>query len=434
MLPLLFAALLLAPALAAVSRPRPVAARGDGILRVPVTAIPAPPPTLRVRQNGVEVINQRGGARYAVDIGVGTPGQKVTLILDTGSSDTWVNPVCDTANLPADCRTFPRFDYTKSTSIKMTNVSDVLVYGSGNASVQYVLETVLIGCMYILATSPYRKPANSALPVAAKIINQVIGIAFESHNIPLGILGLSPPLGGRNKYPYVLDTMATQGLIHSRAFSLDLRGIDNPNGALIFGGIDTGKYIGALAKLPMLSPAQSPNGGNRYYVTMTGVGVTFPDGTMGKAEGLSVPVFLDSGSTFSFLPTPIYEAFTALFSDGQRDPKSNYFFVPCGVKQLAGSIDFYFGSKTIRVSLNDIIWKVQERCILGVLPDDDEPMLGDTFLRAAYVVFDQDNRNIHLAQAANCGTNLVAIGSGANAVPSTAGRCSAPPTPTGKAE
>lgn len=53
----------------------------------------------------------------------------------------------------------------------------------------------------------------------------------------------------------------------------------------------------------------------------------------------------------------------------------------------------------------------------------DEPVLGDSFLRAAYVVYDQDNGNIHLAQAANCGSNLVAVSSGADAVPSMTGDC-----------
>jgi hypothetical protein len=39
------------------------------------------------------------------------------------------------------------------------------------------------------------------------------------------------------------------------------------------------------------------------------------------------------------------------------------------------------------------------------------------------VVYDQDNANIHIAQSADCGSNLVAIGKGANAVPSLAGAC-----------
>jgi len=146
MLPLFFAASLLAPAVAAASQPPPVIASQDGIIRAPVQAIAGPAPKLRVRQNEVEVANQRAGTRYAVTIEVGTPGQKLSLILDTGSPDTWVNPSCPTANVPEDCRSFPQFDYNKSSSLNATNVGDVLVYGIGNATVQYVRETVKIGC------------------------------------------------------------------------------------------------------------------------------------------------------------------------------------------------------------------------------------------------------------------------------------------------
>jgi hypothetical protein len=280
-----------------------------------------------------------------------------------------------------------------------------------------------------------RSRASLTATSAATIKHQVIGVAKESHRIPLGILGVSPPLQGTGDYPYVLDTMASQGLIKSRAFSLDLRGIDNPNGAIIFGGIDTGKYIGSLAKLPMLTPEQSPGGANRYYVTLTGVGLTLPDGEATRSDEIDVPVFLDSGSTISYLPTRIFEAFAESFTDGEYDPRSGFYYVPCDVADSAGSIDFYFGSKAIKVPLQDIIWQVDDDyCVLGILPGDvgldSEYILGDSFLRAAYAVFDQDNRNIHLAQAANCGTHLVAIGSGADAVPSSTGQCTALPTPT----
>jgi len=39
-------------------------------------------------------------------------------------------------------------------------------------------------------------------------------------------------------------------------------------------------------------------------------------------------------------------------------------------------------------------------------------------------VFDWANANLHIAQAANCGTNIVAIGSGADSVPGGNGECS----------
>ncbi|KAH6843298.1 aspartic peptidase domain-containing protein [Chaetomium sp. MPI-CAGE-AT-0009] len=412
MLPVILAASLLARAAAAASEPGRIVTRGDGIIRSPVRPIAGPVPNLRARQNEVEVLNQRSGTRYGVEIEVGTPPQKLTLILDTGSPNTWINPVCETANLPADCADFAQFDHEKSSSLNATDYIDTLRYGIGNATIQYVYETVSIG--------------------SATIENQIIGIALESHRIPLGILGVSPPIQGVNEYPYILDTMVEQGLIKSRAFSVDLRGVDNPTGAIIFGGVDTGKFIGNLAKLPIIPQDQTPSGADRYYVTMTGVGLTLPDGSIVQSEELAVPVFLDTGATLSHLPTRIYEAIAGSFPDALYDRDSGFYIVPCDYTEMAGSIDFYFAGKTIRVPLNDFIWQNGPYCILGVSPEDEEPILGDTFLRAAYVVYDQDNRNLHIAQAADCGSNLIAIGSGADAVPSSTGECTELPTPTGK--
>jgi len=301
MIPLVFlASLLAAPAsVSAAPGPEHLITRGEGFIRAPVNAIQGTVPSLRARQNEVAIENQRTGTRYGIDIELGTPPQKVTLILDTGSPDTWVNPTCQFANVPSDCRSFPRYDYTKSSSVNVTRASDILVYGIGNSTVQYVYETVKLG--------------------SATITRQVIGISVESHQIPLGILGLSPPIRGVNEYPYLLDTMKAQGVIKSRAFSMDLRTVDSKEGALIFGGIDTGKYIGVLAKLPMLARQQTPLGADRYYVTMTGVGLTFPDGRIERSQDINVPVFLDSGGTLSRLPTPIYNAFAASFKDAEFD-------------------------------------------------------------------------------------------------------------------
>lgn len=51
-------------------------------------------------------------------------------------------------------------------------------------------------------------------------------------------------------------------------------------------------------------------------------------------------------------------------------------------------------------------------------------------MRAAYVVYDWDNENAWLANNEDCGTNLVAIGSGPNAVPDIVGECASDSTNT----
>ena len=52
-----------------------------------------------------------------------------------------------------------------------------------------------------------------------------------------------------------------------------------------------------------------------------------------------------------------------------------------------------------------------------VATDPPTYILGDPFLRAAYAVFDWDNQQVRLAQAADCGSNVVAIGIGPRAGP-----------------
>lgn len=428
---LLSASLLPAAALVAATpsvqpRPRSVVTRGEGFLHATVHAVSGLPSLRRRAVQGEQVVNVRSGTSYVIDIEIGTPGQTVTLILDTGSPDLWVNPSCATANIPAECTKWPQFDYTKSTTLKESDFVDVLRYGKGNATIVYVTDTVTIGGTSSRSCPP-PPPADIFLP-AAKITGQIFGVNVESYDIPMGILGLSPAIqaNAADNYPFVLDTLAAQGIIKSRAFSLDLRSVSSPSGAIIFGGIDTSKFSGSLARLPMLPPSQSPKGADRYWITLTAIGLTFPDGTSDTSGAISVPVFPDSGGTLSRLPTPIFQAFGESFPTAQFDPESGFYIVDCKVANSAGSVDFYFGTKQIAVPYADFIWQpTKGDCVLGVLPDDEEPVLGDSFLRAAYVVHDQDNRALHIAQAAECGAkqNVVSIGSGKAAVPSVTGDC-----------
>lgn len=251
--------------------------------------------------------------------------------------------------------------------------------------------------------------------------------------------------------------MVSQGLIASRAFSLDLRSVDSANGSLIFGGVDTGKYAGSLAKQPILDPADSPSGADRYWINMTSVGLTLSNGTSGLLASGILPVFLDSGGTLSRFPNETFFAIGDAFSEATFNETTAFYDIDCAMRDETGSVDFGFGEdeseKVISISYADFIWNQTDegQCVLGIAIDNsklfpdsvfapvfslpqtlsdltmlDEPVLGDSFLRAAYVVYDQDNGNLHLAQAEDCGENIIAIGSGVDAVPSSTGQCTGP--------
>lgn len=167
--------------------------------------------------------------------------------------------------------------------------------------------------------------------------------------------------------------MVEQGLIDSRAFSLDLRDVDSPDGSVIFGGVDTGKFVGELQKCPILDPSDTPSGADRYWIYLTGLGMTLPSGESGLVAEGQLPVFLDSGGTMTRLPTEVFEAVGSAFPGAQYDSDSGYFIVDCDVGDDSGSVDFVFDEKVISVAFDDFIWRVpslDDTCVLGVLADD----------------------------------------------------------------
>lgn len=242
---------------------------GDGYIRHQISAIEAPAAnatTLLRRQDEVPSTSQLTGTLYTVQLNLGTPSQPVVVIVDTGSSELWVNPQCANAGDPtsvAFCKTLPVFNTKTSQSLVDLHVAGSIQYGKGDVSLEYYTDFVSVGCKYIHYVVLWRHvtdPYSSLL--AAKIAKQIFGVATSSNDIDVGIMGLGPALSAGDAYPFVLDNLATQKLINSRAFSLDLRSIDSAVGSVIFGGIDTGKYIGNLEKIPIVDLRATE--GDRY--------------------------------------------------------------------------------------------------------------------------------------------------------------------------
>lgn len=98
----------------------------------------------------MSITNQRAGTSYTIDIEIGTPPQSITVIVDTGSANLWVNPECDTSGQESYCNGFPQFDYTQSSTIEDTGVQDDLTYGKGEVVIEYVTDVVSIGCTLCL--------------------------------------------------------------------------------------------------------------------------------------------------------------------------------------------------------------------------------------------------------------------------------------------
>ncbi|KGQ10044.1 Candidapepsin-2 [Beauveria bassiana D1-5] len=259
------------------------------------------------------------------------------------------------------------------------------------------------------------------------IENQTFGVVTESKRQSQGILGLAPDLragfDGDEPYSLVLNSMAKQGVIASRVFSLDLRHSDTKTGALIYGGLDRSKFVGTLEKVPIIKGLQ---GEARLAVSLDTLGITMSQEKNYRLQGNDTNVMLDSGTTISRLQAnvamPILKALRAQ-SEG-----NGYFYIPCSARNQQGSVDFGFGGTTVRVPFKDFIINVGDpyTCYAGIALTGGQQILGETVLRAGYFVFDWDNKAVHIAQAADCGdSDIVKVGTGKDAVPSVTGSCAA---------
>ncbi|KKP04705.1 hypothetical protein THAR02_03185 [Trichoderma harzianum] len=309
------------------------------------------------------------------------------------------------ASNPSLCHQLGHFDSAKSNTFNDTGIMHVISYGSGYVNMTYAYEAVKTG--------------------STKLRNQLFGVAFDSEPENYGIFGAGLDLRGwDDPYPTIINTLAQQGFTNSRAYSLDLRSIESQRDSVIFGGIDTGKFSGRLEKWPIIPAEQSPGGATRFWIYLDGITVSIENGTevtaFVKVDGQ--PVLLDSEATLSSLPGPIVNELLKGFPSAQA--RGPLYQVDCPVPGSNGSVNFKFGNFIIKVPLENFILQVDESsCALGVQQNDEMPVLGDTFLRAAYVAYDWDNRNVHLANSVDCGFHLVAIGKGPDAVRLLTGDC-----------
>ena len=118
-----------------------------GIVRYSITGVDTSWANLGRRQD-VDLLKQQNGSSYLIELGIGTPPQKVLVQLDTGSTDLWVNPSCNRQLSAANknyCRTLPIFQPADSSTFKDLGSSFDVSYGSGNVSLEWVSDSIGVG-------------------------------------------------------------------------------------------------------------------------------------------------------------------------------------------------------------------------------------------------------------------------------------------------
>jgi hypothetical protein len=218
----------------------------------------------------------------------------------------------------------------------------------------------------------------------------------------------------QGNYPNLVQAMVDNGLINTNAYSLWLDDLDANIGSILFGGVDTEKYVGDLQTVPILQIlGENP----QFYINMSGLALSV-NGSIETTYGhtsLPAPAVLDSGTSLTILPESIV---ASIFRDlnGTYDTQ-NPGYIPCSVMNEDICLNFTFSTASVSVRIKEMLISTQsgatmadgsQGCALGIFPTSGHSMvLGDTFLRSVYVVYDLDTNEISLAN-----TNFNANSSG----------------------
>ncbi|KAK3374794.1 aspartic peptidase domain-containing protein [Podospora didyma] len=347
-------------------------------------------------KRGVQLkLANRSDVAYYAQLSIGTPPQPVYVQLDTGSFELWVNPDCATVSDGDSlfCERAGRYDSAKSSTASKLGTKKTLRYGIGTANISYVVDTVSL--------------AGSAMGLE----KVQFGVATGTEDHFSGILGIGYGVDVATPYRNFVDELQTQNVTKVKAYTLALGSKESKEGVIVFGGVDTSKFGGPLAKLPIIPATQSPDQVPRFWVNMKNISITPPNQNTQVYTNSSMPVFLDSGSTMTLLPPNLTRAIAKDF--GVDGPDANGFFrIDCGLTNVNGSLNFAFEGLNVRVPYKELIREVPgspPACFLGITPSSNFALLGDTFLRSAYVVFDLEDNQIWMTQAANCGSTPMAL-------------------------
>ncbi|KAL1939463.1 hypothetical protein VTO73DRAFT_10019 [Trametes versicolor] len=318
---------------------------------------------------------------YVANVQVGTPPTTYSLLIDTGSSNTWVGAG----------KSFVQTSSSRQTADRVS-----VTYGSGDFSGTEFTDNVSLGS-------------------GLTITGQSIGVASRSDGFDGvdGILGIGPvdltvatlSPDTRSTIPTVTDNLFSQGRITENLVAVSFEPSqqeDNVNGELTFGGTDSSKFTGSInfAPLTRTSPASEFWGINQSIRFGTNTNI------LSSTAGI-----VDTGTTLTLIATDaltryqratgaVFDNATGLLriTPAQFAKLQSLFFTINGV-----NFEFTANAQIFPRALNTAIGG-NANSIYLIVGDIGTPsgegldfINGQTWLERFYAVFDTANRRVGIA-------------------------------------
>ncbi|KAJ7643835.1 acid protease [Roridomyces roridus] len=334
------------------------------------------------KQGGDEIPVMNNGVTYLASCGFGEPATNCSLLIDTGSSNTWVK----------------KEKYKVTSTSKDTRKPFSITYGLGSCSGSEYTDRLTLSQDLVIE-------------------NQSIGVADKSDQMPNmdGILGvgpvaltkntMAPDASNPNGIATVMDNLKGQDKIKIECIGIGYTPTTKLNAAtgnLSFGGPDSTQCDGKLNYVPITStyPAseywgidQSINYGNTEI--------------MAKCAGIS-----DTGTTLILLPQNVYELYQQK-TGAKVDQTTGLLTVTQAQYEKMESLYFCVGGEKYEITPNAQIWPRKEDSTLNI-PSGEIALVvasigdikagdglcfinGFSFLQRVYSVYDTTNARIGYA-------------------------------------
>ncbi|KAG9581508.1 acid protease, partial [Aureobasidium melanogenum] len=326
------------------------------------------------------------GLEYFVNLTVGTPGQPQTLIIDTGSSNTFLfaSNVSLLASNASFCNTSDcvggTFDPSKSSTFEIIDPEAFKIcfmLGSEWFRGDYIRDAVQINDLIVqkltfgLATK---------LKERFKPYTGIMGLGYSSNILHRKHHKMATP-------PTFVEGLVQGGAISSRLYSIYLNTLDQ-YGSILFGGIDTKKYKGQLTTLNLLRSRHKVDNINLYLEEVKIKPYNESERAIVRfANGKKFTTLIDTGTPDWQLPIDAY-----------LEVVRNTAVLRLELADLFSQITTQDGSAATDASGRPMCW-------LRVVPQYMTDLItSSSVIRAGYWVFDLNNGQVSLAQA-NLGTN-----------------------------
>jgi hypothetical protein len=302
-------------------------------------------------------------------------GTTWSLIVDTGSSNTW-------CGAQTSCE--------KTSTGKSTGGTISVSYGSGDFSGNEYTDTVTFAGL--------------------TVTKQSIGAATSSSGFDGvdGIIGFGPvdltsgTVSNANTVPTFMDNLFSQGTIATEVLGVSFlpesgSDSDDTNGELTLGGVDTSKYTGTLTYFSKLTSGTA----SEYW----GIKVTefsYGSTNLGTASGI-----VDTGTTLIYIPTSAYNKFLSA-AGGKTDSSSG---LAVFTTKPTSNFGIEFGSTTYTLTPAQYLVPTAQYSFYGLTSgkyyawindggsSGVNTIIGQKFLENYYSVFDTTNSRIGFATA-----------------------------------